>query len=151
MQEVSIVIILGIHLQNQQYIFSTYQESFSVVLSNPCFSSIINQNLLIVCLVILSVVLRLNTLEFFLEELICSNFGGSLCKSDVHEVIISLHQEVFSVSISQLDHSKLTEDLCINYSKLIINSLVKHHVVHEGIYLLTDSTKSVNTVNVNMI
>ena len=137
MQEVGNVVILSIHFKDQKDFFSTYQESFSVVLSNSCLCSIIDQNFFIVSLIVISVLMALDTLQFFLKELVGSNFSEAFWKCDEDEIIVSLHEEIFCICISKLDHTKLPKDLCIYNSKFVINCLVEDHVIHESVDLFT--------------
>ena len=58
---------------------------------------------------------------------------------------------MLGVTISELDSTKLAKDLSIHNSKIIINCLVEHHMVHESINLFTNCTESLYAIDINVL
>jgi len=95
--------------------------------------------------------LRLDTLQSLFEELVRGNLGRLFGEGDTNEIIISLHKHVFSIGVSELNDTELSQNLSKDNSELIINGLVENHMVNESIDCFSNSSQSFNTVNIDML
>ena len=79
-QEVAHVVIFTVHFQNEVDLFCCTEEAFSIILSDTGLDGIVNENLFIEGLSVLSVILGLQA-EALLVELIHVEFCGHLVES----------------------------------------------------------------------
>ena len=149
-QEVAHVVIFTVHFQNEVDLFCCTEEAFSIILSDTGLDGIVNENLFIEGLSVLSVVLGLQA-DTLLVELIHVEFCGHLIESKSDDFVISLLEELLSILISQLDEPELSQNLCIHDSEVIINCLVEDHVVNMSIDDLTNCSNSLDTVYINIL
>ena len=56
-----------------------------------------------------------------------------------------------SVFISELDELNVSHDLHVNNSKIIINSLIKHHMINQRLDLLSFCPDPLDSININVL
>ena len=149
-QEVAHVIVFAVHFQNEVDLFCCTEEAFSIILSDTGLDGIVNENLFIEGLSVLSVVLGLQA-DALLVELVHVEFCGHLIESKSDDFIVSLLQELLSILVSQLDEPELSQNLCIHDSEVIVNCLVEDHVVNVGVDDLTNCSDSLDAVYINIL
>lgn len=149
-QKVAHVVVFTVHFQNEVDLFCRTEEALSIILSDTGLDGIVNENLFIEGLSVLSVILGLQA-EALLVELIHVEFCGHFIEGKSNDLIISLLKKLLSILISQLDEPELSQNLCIHDSEVIINCLVEDHVVNMSIDDLTNCSNSLDTVYINIL
>jgi hypothetical protein len=102
LQEVIDVVVLAIHHENEVDALQGSEEPLSVVLRDPLLHMIVDQNLLVESLIVLSVALRLDA-EGLLEEVVQIDLGRLLLEGESYHVIVSLLQKLQRVLVPQLN------------------------------------------------
>jgi len=79
------------------------------------------------------------------------NFDCILLKAELNQLVVALVQQLKGILVSELDEPQLLEDLGVDYSEVVVDSLVEHHVVDVLVDLLTDLTKALNAMDINQL
>ena len=88
-QEMAHVIVFAVHFQNEVDLFCCTEEAFSIILSDTGLDGIVNENLFIEGLSVLSVVLGLQA-DALLVELVHVEFCGHLIESKSDDFIFGI-------------------------------------------------------------
>lgn len=60
-------------------------------------------------------------------------------------------KQLQSIFVSHLDKSALSQDLRVNNSEVIVDGLIENHVVHELVYLLSDRSDFLDSVDIDIL
>lgn len=151
-QEMTIVVSFAVHLQHHVDFFLFDEEPFTVVLADTAFDIIVNQDLLVIGLSVLTNALRFenNVCDVF-EEKLDINFRRLLGESNSDQFPVSLFQEMQSVLVPQLNELQDSQDLRVDNPQFIIYRLVEHNVVDVRVQFLSLSSQNVNSININVV
>lgn len=105
-QEVVDVVIFTVHLKNKVNLLSSTKEALPIILSHTRLYGIVDKDLFVECLGVLSVILGLQADALFVE-LVHVKLRGHLVESKSDDFVVSLLKELLSILISQLDESEL--------------------------------------------
>lgn len=147
LQEVAHVVILGVHLHDDVDVFASRQEALPEVQRNSRLESVVNDYLLVIRLVVLSIVHRLDDTALGYTHV---NLCGGLLEGDPNQLIVALLQQLQRVFVSHLDRFEATQDLSVHDSQVIVHSLVEHHVVQLSVDLLSNCTQLLDLVIIDV-
>lgn len=151
LRELVVVVLLAVHLEDDVDVLWRDQEPLAVVLGNTGLNVVVDDDLLIVGLVVLSVTLALED-GFSLElvaELVDVDLGRILVEGRPDDLIVSCVQQVHGVTVTKLHESQMAKDRGIYDSQVVVDCLVEDHVVDKLVHLLTGLSKLVDSVDIN--
>ena len=152
--ELLIIILLAIHLKNNENVFSCDKKPFPVVLGNSLFNLLLisDHYFFIVSLIIKSVRWSFHRKYlFFVEEQIKVKLRNILLETQFDHLIISLVKQVKCIFVSHLNEFKLSHDLWVNNPEFIINTLIKYHVIDDTVDLFAYCSDPCDSIFVNIL
>jgi hypothetical protein len=151
-QKVLVVVLLRIHFKHLMDLVSSNQEPLSVVKCNSFVNSVVNQQLLKEGLVVLSVGPGLQSfLLAIFSKSFDSEFSGELLERNPYQVIIPGLEQMKSISVSHLYEFQFPEDLGVTDSQVVIDSLIKDHVINLGVDVLAHCPEPIESMVIDVL
>ena len=158
LHEWSNIVFLAVHLEDDEDILGGNQELLSIVLCNSCLNKVLvgqwilacDDDFLVVCLVVVSVSSALHW-ETLFEKVGQIDLGTLLFEGQANQLVVSVGQQVHGINISHLNESKLSKDLGVDDSEVVVYGLVEDHVVDKTINLLTNGPYLFNIILLNKL
>jgi hypothetical protein len=126
-----VIVLLAVHLEHDEDVFSCHQKAFSVVLRHSLLCIVVNHDLFEVGLIVLPIAVTLMRIVIlWVAELFGVNLSWMLPKKILYLLVVSLVNKMEGVLVSKLDEAQLSEDGRVNDSEVVFDCLVEDHMVN---------------------